>query len=278
MFCLGSNSFPTAATKKKCSSPDDLPLGLLLIQIVLQWAVLCQRQFRFLPVYIWDSFLEMGKRICHFARCCHVPRTEVIPFCTLPRNVWVRLSLEASQEKLLSNCGIYIHLLGEKWSLSVVWICISNWCLSFPPATAHPKFRSTSTSPSAGLAAGQGNDLDLCPWGLWALGGLGLSDHGCFSHPRSATAGHRSNKRHPRECPQLQTCSFLSHSVSATLPLYENQRWLYPATMANPFGLLNHGHGIRKWPGGACNFRFKGNFQGPLVEEPLPGNRDFFPV
>ena len=250
MFCLDSNSFPTAATKKKYSFLDDIPLGLLLIQILLQWAVLCQCQFRFLPVYIWDSFLEMGKRICRFARCCRVPRIGVIPFCTLPRNVWVCLSLRASQEKLLSNCRIYIHLLGEKWSLNVVWICISNWYLSFSPATAHSKFPSPSASPSAGLAACQGDDLDLCPWGLWALGDLGFIRPWMPQSPTQCYCWAQKQQDAHRQCPGFRTFSFLSHSVSATLPLHENQRCLHPAAMANPLCLLNHRHRIPKWPGG----------------------------
>ena len=88
----------------------------------------------------------MGKRTCHFAGCCHVPSRGAVLFCDPRPRVMCEcaFSSQPHQEKLLSNCGVYTHLMGEKWSLSAVWICTSNWYLPFLPATAHSKFPSPS--------------------------------------------------------------------------------------------------------------------------------------
>lgn len=143
------------------------------------------------------------------------------------------------QDKLLFNYRMYSHLMGDKRSLSIVWIHISSGYLSFPSVTAQSKFLSSLLALQLVSLLTKGMTQTFVPEASEPLVALPLSGQGCLIAPAVSLLSTKA-PRGILEDSELQTFSFYHFRVSATLPLHENQGWLYPPAIVSPFFLLNH--------------------------------------
>ena len=104
--------------------------NLLLLHIKLQWIIYCICFTVFLPVYPWDTFLEVGlqgqreKALCNFARFDNFPSIGVVLFYIPTIKAWECL-FRASPKTMWSNLLLFANLISEKLYLILVLIYTS---------------------------------------------------------------------------------------------------------------------------------------------------------